>query len=396
MSLQTTISLSRNYLLSIGVGEEFIEEALDLSFFSNSLVLNLPDVCIIKANRLNGSTSNQTHIHITGDDMLNFYDSEVLDTITTSTDDEEIEVVLIDANLEHLEVIRGARRNKNVETNFRKDRKASLIESSTVKKISKRAKQSPQVQISKTRIDDEYFSNLRRSLFTNDKLIFLRYANQEDRYMVIGIPSTFEENEVELVVREQQSVLYSENNSLDSENSNTRESSLRAVDVNTIARFEVDDEDEDSEEDNYTFDLSQGIKTRKKRTERHTNIVKLVANVLMSKAFTLYEGRIDCLGIREFGLSPAVISEIKTLDGSWSDECSQVMKAFSQLFYYEEFHMGEFKNYAVQKIVVFEQKIADEHILFFEKSGILVFWVNNNELVGTENALEFLCELDII
>lgn len=386
MTLQSTIDLARKYLLSLGVSNTFLKKNLNTNIFSDSLILTLPDVCVVKQNRLHGGSSNQVHIHVTGDDMLVFYDEQILSKVQNSTEDEELQIYLINSNLEHLKTIKQARRNAIYEPVFKKTGIESLLNTTTVKKISKRSRQAAQVQISKVRRDGILFSNLRQYLFTEDRLIFLKYNNSENCYMVIGIPSTFNDSNTQSLVRE-------DNLNYDVEVKQIDDVELRSVDINTIATYKTQDEDDDIS--NLMFDLSKGIKMRKKRTERHSDIVKLVATSLQKRGFTLYEGRIDCLGIRNSIKTPAVISEIKTLNGTVSDENNQVMKAFSQLFYYEEFHMGQFKDMCSQKIVVFENKISDDHINFFEKNDILVFWVQNNSLVGTDSALKFLYGLNI-
>ncbi|MGC5816020.1 hypothetical protein [Clostridium perfringens] len=398
MLSQRTINLVRNYLLSIGVNNDFIDENINVRNFDDSLELVLPDVCVIRGNRLHGSSSNQTHIHITGEDMLVFYDYNYLYSVTSSTDDVVLEINLIDSNLEHLRMINSARRSEHGEVLFTSNNAgANIVNTHTVKKISKRSNQSPQVQLSKIRRDGREFADLRRNLFTEDLLIFLKYANEENRYLVLGIPSTFNEDYSIRVMEETFNYINTSNNECETSELSRERSALRAVNSNSIARFESNDEDETCNgEGNNLVDLSEGIRTRKKRTERHSDVVKLVARTLEVKFFNLYEGRIDCLAIRNIVETPAIIIEVKTLDGTDTDECSQVMKAFSQLFYYEEFHMGDFESSYTQKVVVFESKISDEHICFFEKNGILVFWVENNSINGNDNSMEFLNGLDII
>lgn len=102
--------------------------------------------------------------------------------------------------------------------------------------------------------------------------------------------------------------------------------------------------------------------------------------------FKLFEGNIDCLGIKNNDF--VLIGEIKTLDGSKSDEDKQVKKAFAQLFYYEEFEMGQFSKISCKKIVVFDRKIRDEHIDFFNKNGIQVFWKCKNKLCNNQYTIE--------
>ena len=65
-----------------------------------------------------------------------------------------------------------------------------FIETNTVKKISKRNNQSPQVQLSKKRKDGKEFKIIRDITFTRDIMLFLKYKGDEERYLLVVIPST--------------------------------------------------------------------------------------------------------------------------------------------------------------------------------------------------------------
>lgn len=165
--------------------------------------------------------------------------------------------------------------------------------------------------------------------------------------------------------------------------------SLRHVSIETIANYVENTNNLD--DSNSLFDLSRKKEIINERTKRHNNIVKKFAKMLVEKHFDIFEGRIDCLGVRKNEI--AVIGEIKTLDGSKKDEYSQVMKAFSQLYYYEEFNMGEYNNIESRKVAVFENKISDEHINFLEKNNIFVIWIDKKEFLGVNKSKIFLDNL---
>ena len=81
-----------------------------------------------------------------------------------------------------------------------------------------------------------------------------------------------------------------------------------------------------------------------------------------------------------------LIFEVKTLDGSHSDEIKQVRAALSQLLYYEEFATNQFINTHKNKIAVFDSKITDCHIQFLNKYGIYVMWLDNTDsLTGNDD-----------
>lgn len=144
---------------------------------------------------------------------------------------------------------------------------------------------------------------------------------------------------------------------------------LRSVNVDSIAKYSVNENKR-----KVVKDLSKSIEIRQERNKRHNEIVKKFAKQLSDEDYELYEGRIDCLGIKK-DLS-IIISEIKTLDGTIEDEYKQIMKAFSQLYYYETFEIGEFSNIHIKKVAVFEKKISDKHISFLEKNNIKVIWLS--------------------
>lgn len=392
MEIKRIINETKDYLKSICNDFLFIEEILNIDKFSEGIILCLPNVCILRENRLNVGSSKQTHIHITGNDMKFFYPDSILSSIESSTEDEEVEIELSALNLRHLEIIKEARRDISKEINFTKLTDKSIIKTSTVKKISKRKKQAPQVQISKIRCDGEEFQKFRENIFTEDRLVFLKYKENPNKYLVIAIPSTFYNKEFISYNSDNitKDFLIKETNEIGFENSN-----LKHVSPEDIAKYVISYEEQNEENSTEAiFDLAKGIKIREERKKRHEYIVTLFANLLASKGYSLYIERIDCLAVREN--KNAILCEVKTLDGTSSDETAQVLKAFSQVFYYKNFSMGQFTGVPTQKVVVFEHKINQNHISFFEDHGVLVYWVENDIICGTESAMSYLYSLDII
>lgn len=370
------VNLTGNYLKGIGVDSSVVDA--ELQDVTQALVLNLPKVCILKENR-NGAGGNQTHIHVTGAGMKFFFKEDLLESNPAQfANDIREDVILFPKNLSDLKRI--ANTNHGVVRNFNIDTNSELIESFTYKKVGRIGTPGIQVQISKKNLDDSNFLNLRKCLFTNDFLILLKTEGGK-KTIVIGMsnsdfnPRGFARN---TVYQEVEKSKVSEFLVKETVAENTyHETNLREVDFNNIAKFNVNDEEDTSETSK--FDLSTGIATRKKRTERHQDIVKLIALDLERKGYKLFENPVDCLAVKKD--DKALLFEIKTLDGSMPDEKKQVQKAFSQLYYYEEFFVKEKINNAIQKIVVFESIISEKHISFFEKNEIKVFWIGDNKLI---------------
>lgn len=365
--------VTKGYLESIGIDKIIVEKKLEDT--KEILLLVLPEVCILKKNRPN-SASKQSHIHVTGEGMSFFFNEYDLKNNPTQFEiDQKEEIILFRKNLESLSD--NAKEYHNVQRIIDINSDDEFIKTFTNKKVGHNG---TQVQISKTRLDDKVFINLRECLFKGDALIFLK--QRDNSIIAVGIPNFYfsklglgNKNVYEKV----ETTIVEENND---------DRNLRKVNYTNIATFNPNDEDDDSEDKNKTFDLSSGILKRKKRTERHQDIVKLIALDLERAGYSLYENPVDCLAVKEKHNS--LLFEVKTLDGSKSDERKQVQKAFVQLFYYEEFNVKNYTAENVEKVVVFEDRINDEHILFFNKNGIKVYWIDNNiHLVDDNGEVRF-------
>lgn len=376
------IKLTGDYLKGIGVDSSVVDS--ELKDIRQALVLKLPKVCIIKENR-NGEGGNQTHIHITGSGMSFFFDKELLENNPGQfANDVKENIVLFSKNL--IDLQRMAKDEHGLTRNFNVDNNSELIKSFTYKKVGRIGTHSIQVQISKKNLDDISFLNLRKCLFRDDFLIFLK-ADDGKKIIVIGMsnsnfrPKGFSRNTIFQQVEEK------DNDKIESKVMETQEvyheSNLREVNFSNIATYTASDEDDTSV--NNPVDYSTGIAIRKKRTERHQDIVKLIALDLEREGYKLFENPVDCLAIR--GEEKALLFEIKTLDGTSSDEKKQVQKSFAQLFYYEEFYAKKNTKNEIQKIVVFENKINDNHISFFEHLGIEVFWISETKHLVNKNGV---------
>lgn len=138
-----------SYLKYLKVYDKNLQNYFAVNNFNAVLVLKLPQVCLLKQNR--NSTSKQTHIHITGNNMYFFYEKELVDNTNTSTDWEKLKLDV-----------------------FLPEEQDLIQESYTNIKIGCRKTQAPQVQISKIAEDENGFIKLRKTLFEKDLLIFLK------------------------------------------------------------------------------------------------------------------------------------------------------------------------------------------------------------------------------
>lgn len=159
-----------------------------------------------------------------------------------------------------------------------------------------------------------------------------------------------------------------------------------------IEQEEFYNEEEDKNEK--LIDWSEAERKNEARKYRHRELNDEFHKLLIDRGFRVFEGNIDCLGFKS--TFPAIIGEVKTLSGENKDEKSQVLKAFSQLYYYEMFAMKQFEGYKSQKIAIFESKISDDHINFLESNNILVLWKCREGIFDcSDDGLEFFKELNV-
>lgn len=384
-SIENLVLMCRNYLLSIGSEPVNVDGILNNKNFNRGLIIKLSDSNVIIGNKSIDHTGKQTHIHITGDLMEFFYESSFLNRIRGNTEDENIRIEIISSNIEHLNEVLVFKKNREKPSYFMVSGKTSLLISNTVKKIGHGG---TQVQLSKSRQDGEAFKRLRNGLFLNDILVFLEYNNSERGYLVIGLPSFYIENH-NLVYRE--SALFNSNQqSIVNSEFRIRLSSVTAKDIATYNRAKMD---EDGNPNRNGIDLSNAILTRGERTERHQAILKVLASYLEKNRFSIYEGNIDCLAVREN--IDTLIFEAKTLDGTATDEAKQVRFALGQLIYYEFFATQQFIDTDKLKIAYFESEIADVHIDLLRQNGCMVIWLNEQgEFSGDTESIEFMESLN--
>ena len=120
------------------------------------------------------------------------------------------------------------------------------------------------------------------------------------------------------------------------------------------------------------------IRIRQERLRRHQLIVRKLAARLSDADATLYEDPFDILAlINDRGF----LVEVKTLDGTNTDERQRVREALAQLLYYEAF-IPSAGGTAIKKIASFEGPISEAHRKWFNSFDIAVVWVSDGRFVG--------------
>ena len=128
------------------------------------------------------------------------------------------------------------------------------------------------------------------------------------------------------------------------------------------------------------------IKIRQERLRRHQLIVRKLATRLWDADATLYEDPFDILALinaRRF------LVEVKTLDGTNTDERERVREALGQLLYYEAFVPSSGET-IIEKVACFEGPISEAHQNWLNSFNIAVVWVFDGRFVGDALAIAAL------
>lgn len=138
-----------------------------------------------------------------------------------------------------------------------------------------------------------------------------------------------------------------------------------------------------------TESLRRGVELRLERSERHNRIVRRVAESVIGLD-SLWEDPIDCLAVISDTL---LMIEVKTLDGSTTDELHQVRNAASQLLYYEHFAIPEEltqNNPDILKLAVFDRSPSDRHIEWLKSLDITTVWSSEDSFTVDTSAIELI------
>ena len=144
---------------------------------------------------------------------------------------------------------------------------------------------------------------------------------------------------------------------------------IRAVDSASIASIS---EFGEAESENSMVDLSSAIELRNKRTKIHNELVKQFVKKLEIVGYNLFEYPFDFLAIKG---NTSLLIEVKTLDGSSSDERRQSEKALGQIKGYTHFDLPlETKSSDVIQIILFSKKPSEAIMKFLSNNGTIPIW----------------------
>ena len=122
--------------------------------------------------------------------------------------------------------------------------------------------------------------------------------------------------------------------------------------------------------------VAEGIRQRRDRLRRHNLIVQALAARLAAAGAELHELPFDILALIT---AVGILVEVKTLDGTATDERDRVQEALGQLLYYEPFAAAPLVGQAaIHKVACFECPISADHRIWLNASGIGVIWSAGN------------------
>lgn len=121
-----------------------------------------------------------------------------------------------------------------------------------------------------------------------------------------------------------------------------------------------------------TVDYAEAIRIRQRRLAEHQEIVRVLASINESHDFQLYEGKFDCLAIKN---NTALLYEVKTILASASDEEKQTVKGVGQLKYYKYSIVNRQMGYTnIKEVIVFSSRPEVRIIEFCSAENISVIW----------------------
>ncbi|NJO90619.1 MAG: hypothetical protein HC831_17905 [Chloroflexia bacterium] len=121
-----------------------------------------------------------------------------------------------------------------------------------------------------------------------------------------------------------------------------------------------------------TVDYAEAIRIRQRRLAEHQEIVRLLASINESCGFQLYEGKFDCLAIKD---NTALLYEVKTILSSASDEEKQTVKGVGQLKYYKfSIVIRQMRQTNIKEVIVFSSRPETGIIEFCSAENISVIW----------------------
>ncbi len=150
--------------------------------------------------------------------------------------------------------------------------------------------------------------------------------------------------------------------------------SLRAPTSSPVSVGQIATDPRFKEASGTQVDLTNAIEIRNKRMLQHQETVRSLASVFAASGYLLYEIPFDCLAFNES--RGAILTEVKTLDGSPSDERRQAALALGQLKGYRFFNIPPAATHErMVLLAAFTQKPSEQTIKFLHSNQIVVTWL---------------------
>ena len=126
-----------------------------------------------------------------------------------------------------------------------------------------------------------------------------------------------------------------------------------------------------------SIDLADAIRIRQQRLAEHQEIVRQLAFLNAQYDFSLYEGKFDCLAIKD---EYALLYEVKTILQTASDLEKQTVKGVGQLKYYKFSIVHKEMGYdTIKDALVFSMRPENAIIEFCNSENIDVIWRNEGQ-----------------
>lgn len=155
----------------------------------------------------------------------------------------------------------------------------------------------------------------------------------------------------------------------------------RAVTPGTIGRAGLAERDEPPVPPTHDpVAAAAANRLRADRLRRHNLLLGEFASRLHDAGMALNEDPFDVFAVLG---RVGILGEVKTLDGTQSDERERVRDALAQLLYYEAFVIPPVAGgAAIHKIACFERPITVEHQTWLNRSGIATIWKAGDRFEG--------------
>ena len=132
----------------------------------------------------------------------------------------------------------------------------------------------------------------------------------------------------------------------------------------------------------------EAVRARLDRRKRHNLLVRRLAGRIVDGGSRLYEDPFDLLVVLG---RVAILAEIKTLDGTETDEVERTREALAQLLYDETFDAPSIAGTAaIRKVACFERRVTSLHVDWLNANGIAAVWQENDRFGGDKLAEEFI------